>query len=271
MAITGRPVGWFSPTYRMLADAWRDIREILQPVTESARADEHRLELINGAVVDMWSLDNYDAARGRRYARIVVDEAAITPNLQIAWEHVIRPTLTDYRGDAFFMSTPRGRGYFWQLWQAGQDRAQGEWRSWQLPTSANPFLDAGEIEAARRQLPERVFAQEYLAQFIEDSGLVFRNVFQAQTAQPQSAAVEGHTYIMGVDLARVHDFTVIVVIDTSVHPREMVYLDRFNQIEWAVQLSRIKAAADRFRVGQIVMDQTGVGDPILEQLRRELC
>jgi hypothetical protein len=75
---------------------------------------------------------------------------------------------------------------------------------------------------------------------------------------------------MGVDLARRMDFTVITVIDASLTPPEVVYIDRFNQIDWSVQVQRIKAAVERFRVGHVIVDQTGVGDPIVEQLQKEL-
>lgn len=76
---------------------------------------------------------------------------------------------------------------------------------------------------------------------------------------------------MGVDLARTLDFTVIVVLDVTQVPYRMVHMDRFNQISWQVQVQRIKAAVERFRVDQVVVDQTGVGDPVIEQLRRELA
>src|SRR5688500_4881102 len=76
-ALEGRPVGWYSPTYKMLAEVWRETREVLRPATQRVAAQEHRLELITGGVVDMWSLDSADSSRGRKYARVVVDEAAM--------------------------------------------------------------------------------------------------------------------------------------------------------------------------------------------------
>jgi len=75
---------------------------------------------------------------------------------------------------------------------------------------------------------------------------------------------------MGVDLARLRDFTVIAVVDISQNPQALVYLDRFNQIDWQIQIGRIRAVAERFRPSAVIVDETGVGDPIVEQLRREL-
>jgi phage FluMu gp28-like protein len=265
-ALAGRPVAWFSPTYRMMAEVWRDLRQTLAPVAERVNVQEHRLELLTGGVIDLWSLDTPDVARGRKYARVVVDEAAMVRDLAEAWEAVIRPTLADYRGDAWFLSTPRGLGYFWQMFARGEDPAQPDWVAWRMPTVANPFIPPDEVEAARDMLPERVFAQEFLAEFLEDQGSVFRNV--AACVDPGRSAADppiGHRrYVMGVDLARVSDFTVLAVLDES---GRQVYFERFNQISWERQVGAIERAAREYRA-RVYLDSTGVGDPIFEALRK---
>jgi phage terminase large subunit-like protein len=80
-ALEGKPVAWFSPTYKMLAEVWRDLRRVLAPVTRRVSMQEHRLELVTGGLVECWSLDSPDVARGRKYARVVVDEAAMIAGL----------------------------------------------------------------------------------------------------------------------------------------------------------------------------------------------
>jgi hypothetical protein len=120
----------------------------------------------------------------------------------------------------------------------------------------------------RMELTERRFAQEILAQFLDDAGGVFRGVMACATATRQDGPIEGHHYVMGVDLARRVDFTVCTVIDTTTH--QMVAMDRFNQIDWSLQVQRIKTLALRFNVSRVIVDQTGVGDPVVEQLQREL-
>ena len=126
VTLEGYPVAWFSPTYKMLVDVWRETVNALGPYATRRSAQEHRLELATGGILDMWSLDNPDAARGRKYARVVIDEAAMIPALMDAWQYVIRPTLVDYEGDAWFLSTPKGRNGFWQMYQWGQDPAMQE-------------------------------------------------------------------------------------------------------------------------------------------------
>lgn len=264
--LEGKPVGWFSPTYKMLSDVWRSLSSTLQPVTKRTNATEKQIELITGGVLDMWSLDNPDAARGRKYARVVIDEAAMIPLLQDAWQAVIRPTLTDLSGDGWFLSTPKGMNFFRQCYDWGQDPERSEWKSWQMPTSVNPFIAPEEIEAARQELPERVFQQEYLAEFLEDAGGVFRGVLAIATAQPAEPSPAGD-YVMGVDWGQKEDFTVLSVIDRAT--RKQVAIDRFNQIDWAVQRGRLRAMADRWGVSGIYAEENSIGGPNIEALRAE--
>ena len=265
-ALRGQPVGWFSPTYKMLAEVWRDVVNILQPVTVRRNAQQHRLELITGGVVDMWSLETPDVARGRKYARVVVDEAAMIKHLGEAWQAILRPTLADLRGDMWALSTPKGRNTFWQMWAWGQDPGQPEWRSWQMPTAANPYIAGSEIEAMRRDMPERTFAQEVLATFLEDAGGVFRNVAAAATAAGQDGPIAGHQYVVGVDWAKSHDFTVFATLDLTLN--EMATLERFNQIDYEVQVGRLRALVDRFRPQALVVERNSIGEPLIERLSR---
>lgn len=164
-ALRGFPSAWFAPTYKMLHESWRAVTRIVEPVTAKRNAVEHRIDLITGGVLEMWSLDTPDVARGRKYARAIIDEAAMVRALQEAWEQVIRPTLADYRGDAWFMSTPKGFNYYHTLYELGQSPAHPDWMSWQMPTATNPFISAEEVAALEREQPSRVFRQEILAQF----------------------------------------------------------------------------------------------------------
>lgn len=267
IALEGYPTGWFSPTYKNLTEDWRESVRILGPVVSRKDEQEHRLDLVTGGVVEMWSLDRPDAARGRRYRRIVINEAAMVPNLQDAWELVIRPTLVDYKGDAWMLSTPRGYNYFRTMYQRGQDPDQPDWHSWRFPTSANPFIPASEIDAARRELPERVYLQEFEAEFLDSGGGVFRQVLAATTAGAQVKAEPGHSYVIGADWGRAVDYTVFQVIDLKT--REHVCQDRSNQVEYVQQRGRLRALCERFKPQVVVAEQNSIGEPIIEQLRRE--
>jgi hypothetical protein len=109
----------------------------------------------------MWSMEDPDSGRGRKYARVIIDEAEKARHLEQAWQATIRATLADYKGDCWFLSTPRfGSTYFKKL-----AKMEGEdWQSWTFTTYDNPFIDPTEIDSAREQLDESTFRCEFLAE-----------------------------------------------------------------------------------------------------------
>lgn len=260
------PVGWFSPSYKLMLEVWREVLLTFRPAIARQNATERRLEFTTGGVLEFWSLDNPQAGRGRKYRRIIVDEAAFVPALLDTWNFAIRPTLADLEGDAWILSTPKGRNGFWQMWQRGQDDGYPDWRSWQMPSEVNPLIPPGELVEMRRQLPERVAAQELDAIFLDDAGGVFRRVMEAAILSPLTAPIAGRAYIAGVDIAKETDFTVVSVLDATA--RQQVYLDRFNRVDYPVLEDRIAAIYQRWGIQTMVIESNSIGQPVIDHLRR---
>lgn len=260
------PVGWFSPTYKDMLEVWRELSMRVAGIASRVNASERRIEYLTGGLIEFWSLDNPNASRGRKYKRVVIDEAAFVPNLLDAWNYAIRPTLADYQGDAWILSTPKGHNGFWQMYGWGQDTDQPDWRSWQLSSSVNPRINQSELDEMQRNLPERVYQQEILAHFIDDAGGVFRHVVACATAAPLERGEQDGQYIMGLDWGKSGDWTAITVLDGK--SRAMVALDRFNQIDYQVQFDRVRAMCDRFKPAAIIAETNSIGQPNIEQLIR---
>ena len=265
-AVLTLSVAWFSPTYKMLLEVWREAVRTLAPITLRRSVQERRIEFVTGGVLEFWSLDNPDVARGRKYRRVIIDEAAMVPNLMDAWQYAIRPTLVDYSGDAYFLSTPKGRNGFWQMWQWGQDPQQAEWASWQMPSNVNPRIKQSELDAMRDTMPERVYQQEIEAQFLEDGGSIFRGITDAATAPRQDGPHVGSTYVAGLDWALSHDFTVLTIIDATA--QAVAHIDRFNGVDYSLQRQRIAAACNRFGVTSVIAEENAMGKPNNDELRR---
>jgi len=264
-ALHAQPAGYFAPTYKLLAEFWRELRTILEPVTRFKSEQDHRLELITGGTLECWSLDDPNPARGRKYAKIVADEAAMVRDLLEIWQLALRPTLTDLGGGAWFMSTPHGLNDFWLLYQQGQDPLQTEWASWQMPTSVNPFIATDELVSAQAELPERAWAQEYRAEFLQiEGGGVFRGV-DAVSRLKQRGPERGHQYTIGVDWGRTNDFTAISVIDATL--MEQVALDRFSEIDYEMQTERLHRWCDLYHPVLVVAEANAMGRPLVERLQ----
>lgn len=254
--------------------------DTLQPVLSAKNEQERRIELLGGGAVDCWSLDSSDAGRGRKYAAVVVDEAAIVPDLETAWQQSIRATLTDLRGNAWFLSTPKGvTGYFHTLYQR-QLHPDTDWHSWQMPTSANPYIHPAEIEDARRDLSELAFSQEYEARFVSWEGAVFRKIMDAVTDIPDALRNPGRpqpwdtawpTFAIGVDWGRTNDYTVFTVLARvpGLPYTVAVEIDRFRGLEYALQRARLQALWGRYGKPYVLAESNSIGGPNIEQLRRD--
>ena len=263
-AAQGGRAWWVAPSYKMGEVGWRPLRRIGAAIGAEVRKVDRMIRLPNGGEVTVRSADDPDSLRGEGLDFVVLDECAFMA--EAAWAEALRPSLADRRGRALFISTPKGRNWFWRNWQKG-NAGEEDWASWRFPTSANPYIPAGEIEAARRGLPERIFQQEFEARFLEGTGSVFRGVMAAATATPQDGATEGHEYIMGVDWAKHADYTVLSMLDATT--KELVYLDRFSQIDYQTQLGRLEGLYIRFEPHQIIAERNSMGEPLIEQLQRQ--
>lgn len=259
-ALAGWPVGWFAPTYRYALEVWRELVDRLRPVTARSNDQERRIELVTGGVIEVWTLDGPDPGLGRKYALVVIDEAGIVPELLLIWQQAIRPTLVDLRGRAWFLGTPRGRRHgFVTLFAKGNDPAEPEWASFRARTLDNPYIPAEEVEAARRELPPEVFAQEFEAIPMDDGVNPFGLDAIRSAEARYGDGTPGPAVVYGVDVARAVDYTVVCGLDAY---RRVVVLERW-QAPWAETKDRIARL-----VGQtpVVADATGVGDAIVADL-----
>jgi len=264
-AADGGRAWWVAPSYKMSRVGWRLISRLAAQIPGAVtQKSEWLVTLPGGGEVQVRSADNPDSLRGEGLDFVALDECAFMR--EEAWTEALRPALSDRKGRALFISTPKGRNWLWRLWQRCIDDHDLEWRGWQLTTSDNPFIDPAEIEAARQSLPERIFRQEYLAEFLDDSSGVFRRVTEAATATAQAGAIGGHEYLIGCDWARQNDFTALAVLDVTTS--ELVALERFNQIDYAIQVGRLQALAERFHPRAIVAEANSIGLAVIEQLQR---
>ena len=264
-------IGWVAaPTY----DLSKRIFDIIVSTVSahlshriiSLKEHEHRLILLNlgggKSEIRCKSADSPVSLLGEGLDWLIIDEASRIKST--IWEGHLSQRLIDKRGWALMISTPRGKGWFYDAWRRGQGR-DSEYESWNAPSWSNPLLDASVIEAERGRLPERVFQQEYAAQFLEGSGSVFRYVRECATgtfAEP----IPDASYFAGLDLAKTEDFTVLVIMNRKL---EVVFVDRFQRLDWGIQIERVRASLQRYNNASVLVDSTGKGEPVYEALCRQ--
>lgn len=173
-AVRGQFMGYFAPEYKFMAEAYEQAMEIVEPLKKQSSKTEGVIRLKTGGRIDFWSLENEAAGRGRKYHTALIDEAAFAKNstMSAIWQRAIKPTLLDYRGDAIVASTPNGIDPDNWFYQINTDASQG-FVVYHAPSRTNPFLPKEELALLEEQNHPMVYKQEYLAEFIDWSGVAF--------------------------------------------------------------------------------------------------
>ena len=164
--------GIFVPQYKYFTEIWREVNSILKPIKTESNKNEGIIRTVTGGLVEFWTLENEDAGRSRKYHRVLIDEAAFAKDGQMEhqWQRAIMPTLVDYKGQAFAFSTPCGTNpdnWFYQL------SLNPEWRKFTAPTRTNPNIPPEELERIKASSHPQVWQQEFLAEFVDWSGVAF--------------------------------------------------------------------------------------------------
>lgn len=256
-ALHGQQVAYITPTYALAAVFFDKLAAFLGPAFK-ANKSEFFIEFPNGGRLDFFTGERLNNLRGRKFHLAVVDEAAYIANLQDGWENSIRPTLTDYKGRAIFLSTPRGRNFFYTLYSYGDLGREG-WESFKFTSYDNPHIDPAEIDEARAQLPEAAFEQEYMANPAENAANPFGGQYIRQCILPMA---DSQPVVYGIDLAKHVDWTVIVGMDQF---GGVCHFQRFQK-PWRDTINTILALPGAGRTWMLV-DSTGVGDPVTEDLQ----
>lgn len=273
---------WVAPVHAQAEIAFAKVQELIPKGMMRVYKGDRRIVVLNPdgtdrSIIEFKSAENEGNLRGAAVNFFIIDEAA-----RVSYEAFVSvlTTTTQTRGRGIVISTPKGRNWFYNVYQWGNkflsdgvtpkydnpdDDKHSEWMAIRMPTWANPFVPTESIEEARKQVPSDVFQQEYGAEFLDESAGVFRNIVGCLRGELISGPEPFHQYVIGVDLAKHRDYTVLTVMDRQT--KHVVDFERFNQIAWEVQYSKIIAMCHKWNRAICVIDSTGIGDPIVETLR----
>lgn len=173
---------------------WDLLMDLGRDIITSSHVNDQVITLVNGAKIYLRGSDRPDTLRGVSLTYLVLDEVAdIKPD---TWERILRAALADKKGRALFIGTPKGRNWFYDMYQLGLSGDDPEWKSWHFTSKDNPLIDPAEIEAAKKTLSSFAFKQEFEASFDNAGTDVFKEAWLKYGEEPK----EGNYYI-AIDLA----------------------------------------------------------------------
>lgn len=171
--ISNSRIAYVAPTYQQARDiAWEQLKKDLVQASESINESRLEIKLINGSIIVLRGWEAIETLRGQFFHLIVLDEVAMMRNFWMQWQEVIRPTLSDTKGEGIFISTPKGFNHFYDLHNL--ENEDDDYKSFHFTTYDNPFIPKEEVDKAKKELTEDRFAQEYLADFRKTQGLVYK-------------------------------------------------------------------------------------------------
>ena len=253
---------WVAPVYSMTSKVQKELMQAIgeSGLVKSNNYSENYMELKNGSSIYFRSAERYDNIRGFTFDAAVIDEAAFIR--EEAWTEAIRPTLAVKGKKVVFLSTPKGKTWFYNIWQLGNSEDHPNYKSYTGSSYDTPYIPIEEIEDAKRTLPENVFKQEYLAEFLDSGGEVFQDLDRITV--PAWPRATGKIYC-GLDVARADDFTVATFIDSQ---GNIVDIYRQNNKDWSTIVKEVLEKIRQHNATTMV-EVNGVGDPIYEQIKKQ--
>lgn len=263
---------WVAPFYKELIPATKKIRDLTPAELIDKKLESNEIirfiRIKNGSECFFHSADKEDTLRGSGLHGAIIDEAGSMKRNRVTDE--ILPSLMDYHGWLLAIGTPKGTNWFDENFQKGQDPKETEFKSWMFSSYGNTkdqggFLNRSDIDLISSQLPEMTRRQEILGETLAGEGVVFRNIVSRirENIKPYQP---GETVYVGSDLAKNLDYYVNIAIRQN---GEIIAFERYNKLDWVFMRHRALEFCRRFGNAFLLIDSTGVGDPVFDEMKRE--
>lgn len=254
-------IGYITPTLKLSKRFFKELSVSLKPFI----ANENRTDLIfdfkTGSDLQFFSGESKDAIRGFQFDYVILDEAAFMNTETI--NLIISPTWLIIGKKVVICSTPNGNsGFFFDSCQLAVNKEPG-WGIKQINIYDNPFISINEIESKKKQLPERVWKQEYMAEFLDGSGTVFTNYKNCISKTNIIKNIENYA---AIDWAKENDYTVVTIINEM---KQVVDIYRINKMEYVQQVKLIANKLRQYNVKRVISEENNIGTVVNELLRRE--
>jgi len=216
---------------------WRKLKKKLKQLNwlVSTNESELTIELINGSCICLKSAEQGDNLRGEALDAIIIDEFCDL-DIDTVWSQIIRPSLSDRRGHALFLGTPKASN------QLAKDLFDNHlrlnnWASFTYTTAEGGFVDAEEIAQARLDLAPKVFKQEYEASWESFAGLIFGEFGDHNITEVEGPRNANEPIVAGVDF-NITPISCVIGRRTQqgVEIFDEIFMDNSNTSELAAEL-----------------------------------
>ena len=257
-------LNWYIAPFRNQAKmiAWRMLKNMIDNrLIKKTNESELSVELKNGSVIELKGADHEDSLRGVGVSFLVVDEIAVIPNAKIIWGEVLRPMLTDTKGRALFIGTPKGQNFFYEIYKEGLN-GHPEWKSWKFNSIDNPYIDPEEIKKARNDLPKTIYDQEYECSFITDEEKTLITSKMLDELKDVNKIWKQIKQIVSVDPSMGGDECVIYMLENyAIKDRKTL-----NERDTMKIAGEIAVFAKKYDINDIAIDCIGIGQGIADRL-----
>ena len=256
---------WVSPVYSQAKKVFSELVNTIAEtgLTKSVNKSELFIEFINGSVIYFRSGEREDTLRGYTLDYLVVDEAAYIKD--VVWSTVLRPTVLVKGKKVLFISTPKGRNWFYNIAIRGYGDENQQYKTFHATSFDTPFITKEELEEAKLSLPDSIYRQEIMAEFIEDGGEVFSSLSSACILTSYPPQVAGEKYYGGIDFGRQNDYTVLTILNSK---GEVVDFYRERQKSWDIIVSEVVSKLKRWKPVAIA-EVNSIGDVLYENIRKQ--
>lgn len=247
---------WISPVYKQSKKVFDEVHKAFRKRPEIYRnvnRSELILEYITGSTIQFFSAERYDNIRGFTFDYLVCDEFAFMD--EAAWTEVLRATVLVKGKKVLLISTPKGKNHFYNLFNL--DGVNEQYKSFRMSSYDNPLINPSEIDDAKLTLPDHVFRQEYLAEFIDGGAGIFSPKYKEASG--------GVKFYGGVDLGRADDYSVLSIFNEK---GEQVYLNRWRHDTWSNITRQISEQINRFNA-TVNVEVNSIGDALIDQIKSQ--
>jgi phage FluMu gp28-like protein len=253
-------IGYITPTLKLGKLFYKGLVMALSPFIRSKNSTDLLVEFKNGSTLQFFSAESGESVRGFQFNYLIIDEGAFMKD--DFYDLTLNPTQRVIGKKQLLISTPNTKnGFFFRSYIYSNDEEKKRYAGKKITIYDNPFVTEEEIEEIRSTVPDRVFRQEYMSEFLDDDGTVFTNYKNCIEKNPIKTGV----YFAGIDWAKENDYTVLTIINDR---KQVVYTHRMNGVSYTNQVEIIEKILNEWKPKVTISEENNIGTVVNELLRK---